>query len=65
VEPIYVDPREFAEALTGRGVPTSPRTLERWRRHGRGPRFVRVEGRVFYLRGELDRLAPPPAEPLR
>ena len=26
----------------------SPRTLERWRRQGHGPRWIRLKGRVLY-----------------
>lgn len=29
-------------------------TLEKMRCHGKGPRFLRLGGRVFYLRQDLD-----------
>lgn len=32
-----------------------PKTLAMWQLHGRGPRSVKVGGRVFYYREELDR----------
>jgi predicted site-specific integrase-resolvase len=32
----------------------APRTLERWRRDGSGPRFVRVGKRVGYTRDALE-----------
>ena len=31
----------------------SPRTLERWRWLGRGPRFLKVGGRVVYAYGAI------------
>ena len=34
--------------------PLSPRTLEKWRIVGGGPAFIRVGGRVFYSRRDLD-----------
>ena len=33
----------------------SPRTLERYRVTGEGPRFLKVGTRVFYLQSELDK----------
>ncbi len=30
------------------------KTLARWRREGDGPRFIKVEGNVRYLRADLD-----------
>jgi len=32
----------------------SPTTRERWRQTGRGPRFLRVEGRIEYELAELE-----------
>lgn len=34
--------------LTGYSVLASASKLKRWRSQGRGPDFIRVEGRVFY-----------------
>ena len=31
------------------------RTLERWRLEGKGPRFLKLGGKVLYLKSELDR----------
>lgn len=33
----------------------SPRTIERWRRLGKGPDFVRLEGRVAYRESAIAR----------
>ena len=33
----------------------SPRTLERYRVTGEGPKYLKVGRRVFYRRGDLDR----------
>lgn len=33
----------------------SPRTLEQWRWLGKGPRFLKIGGRVLYPDAELDR----------
>jgi len=55
----------------------SPRTLERWRYQGTGPRFLKVGGRVIYrltdiesfeaeqLRAAGARQVAPPTAPLR
>jgi len=32
-----------------------PKTLAQWALQGKGPQFVKVGGRVFYYRAELDR----------
>jgi hypothetical protein len=32
----------------------SPKTLAQWQVYGKGPRSVRVAGRVFYYRDDLD-----------
>jgi excisionase family DNA binding protein len=41
--------REAAEYLR-----VAPRTLQRWRQLGRGPRFVRAGRRVLYRQRDLD-----------
>ncbi len=40
--------KEVADYLTRLGVQTSARTLESWRREGKGPDCVRIEGRIRY-----------------
>jgi hypothetical protein len=42
--------REHAALYLG----VKPKTLAMWALHGRGPRSLKVGGRVFYLRGDLD-----------
>jgi hypothetical protein len=42
--------RENAAAYLG----VKPKTLSMWALLGKGPRFVKVGGRVFYYRPELD-----------
>jgi hypothetical protein len=42
--------REDAAKYLGR----APKTLAMWALQGKGPRFVKVAGRVFYYRRELD-----------
>jgi hypothetical protein len=32
----------------------SPRTLEQWRWRGRGPRFLKIGGRVIYQLSEIE-----------
>ena len=44
-EPEYLQPRELAERW--RGVVTLS-TLDNWRSQNRGPRFVKIGGRVLY-----------------
>ena len=39
----------------------SPKTLAMWALHGQGPRFVKVAGRVFYYRADLDQFIAGPA----
>ena len=43
--------RENAAKYLGR----KPKTLAMWSMEGRGPRSVRVGGRVFYFQDDLDR----------
>jgi hypothetical protein len=45
---------EGAGRYLGGEKPLSPRTLERWRLEGTGPRYVRVGGRVRYKKSALD-----------
>ena len=45
---------QAAQHLKGRGTPFTPGTLEVWRSLGKGPRFIRVGGRIFYEPSALD-----------
>lgn len=49
--------REAAAYLAAIGCPFTFGTLEVWRSRGRGPRFHRVGGRVFYAPADLDAFA--------
>lgn len=44
----YFTERELASRLS-----ISPRTAQKWRYEGRGPRFVKAEGAVRYLESEV------------
>lgn len=46
--PLVHTPEEAAEQLL-----TTPRTMERWRGNGTGPRFVRIGRRVGYRPEDL------------
>lgn len=50
-EPEYLQPRELAERW--RGVVTLA-TLDNWRSQSRGPRFVKIGGRVLYPVAEVE-----------
>lgn len=41
-------PRHLNQIELSRRWGLSPRTLERWRRLGQGPRFLKIGGRVLY-----------------
>ena len=45
----YLDQKELAARWR-----MSPRTLEQWRWQGRGPRFLKIEGRVIYPLPEIE-----------
>lgn len=47
--PLVFTPAEAAARLL-----TKPRTLERWRTNGTGPRYVRIGRRVAYRPCDLD-----------
>ena len=36
------------------GGDISPRTVEKWRLTGRGPKFVRAGGRILYRKSDVD-----------
>ncbi len=48
---------EAAEYLKDIGTPFSAGTLEVWRSQGRGPRFSRLNRKVFYYAHDLDEYA--------
>ena len=48
---------EASGFLKEHGTPFTPGTLEVWRCLGRGPRFRRVNRRVFYLQSDLEAFA--------
>ena len=48
------DERRAGVYLGGENKPISPRTFQRWRQHGTGPRFVRVGSLIRYRRADLD-----------
>jgi hypothetical protein len=50
-EPEYLQPRELAARW--RGVVTLS-TLDNWRSQSRGPRFVKIGGRVLYPVAEVE-----------
>jgi len=56
-----LDQQQVADVLSSRRangtrvVGVSPRTLEYWRTHGGGPRFVKLGRRVMYRRGDVRR----------
>ena len=47
--PTFLPPDEAAKAIH-----TSTRTLERWRRNGDGPKFVKLGGRILYRPEDID-----------
>jgi excisionase family DNA binding protein len=46
---VFLTPRELAKLLR-----RSERTLARWRREGRGPRFTKEGSRILYPRSEVE-----------
>jgi len=51
--PKNLNTKKAAEFLTGLGIPFSKKTLEIWRSQGRGPKYKRVGGSVFYTESAL------------
>jgi len=45
---------EAAQRMKEHGVSTSPGVLGAWRHYNRGPRFVRIGGRIFYEPSAVD-----------
>jgi predicted site-specific integrase-resolvase len=43
----YFTPEELCREIGGK-KPLSPRTLERWRRNGKGPPIVQIGNKNFY-----------------
>jgi hypothetical protein len=48
------DERAAGVRLGGTDRPISPRTFQRWRQRGAGPKFVRVGNQIRYRRQDLD-----------
>jgi len=44
----------FTTAEMSAILKVSPRTMERWRRESRGPRYIVVEGQIRYLQSDVD-----------
>ena len=51
---ILFDTKAAGVYLGGPNSPISPRTLERWRKEGQGPRFLKVGHAVRYAQVDLD-----------
>lgn len=47
-----IDRLTTAEAA--KALQVTPRTLQRWRREGVGPAYLRMEGRIYYTTEFLD-----------
>jgi predicted DNA-binding transcriptional regulator AlpA len=53
---VILETRDLADRLTGpSGTGPSPRTLERWRTTGAGPRFIKLGHRVAYRQSDVER----------
>ena len=50
----FLDRREAADYLTGRGLRVSKNTLQKWVTTGGGPAYRRFGLRAVYLREDLD-----------
>lgn len=46
--------KQAAEYFSKNGIPFSQGTLEVWRCQGRGPKYRKLNSRVFYLKKDLD-----------
>ena len=46
---LHVDQKDLAQRWR-----MSPRTLEQWRWQGRGPRFLKIGGRVVYRLADIE-----------
>lgn len=44
----------LSEKLLARRWGLSHRTLERWRREGRGPGYLKIVGRIVYRLGDIE-----------
>ena len=49
-----MDLRHFNQVQLARRWSISPRTLERWRWLGRGPRYLKIGGRVVYRLDDVE-----------
>lgn len=52
--PAFLSPDEAGHYLGTDGRPIPLATLQYWRSHGRGPRFMKIGKRVVYARADLD-----------
>jgi Helix-turn-helix domain len=48
------DERAAGVLLGGTDRPISPRTFQRWRQRGLGPKFVRIGNQIRYRRSDLE-----------
>lgn len=49
-----LDRKGAADFLEKMGAPYSPKTLDKYRSTGQGPKFYRVLGRIYYLPADLE-----------
>lgn len=54
-EPQFLNTDEASKFLAAIGVPIAPQTLKNDRSRGRGPRYVKVGGKVRYKKADLER----------
>ena len=54
VKPGILQDGRMDRASAARYLGCKPQTLAKWAMQGRGPRCVRVVGRVFYFKHDLD-----------
>ena len=47
-------PEHLSEKLLARRWGLSHRTLERWRHDGHGPAYLKIGGRIVYLRSDIE-----------
>jgi hypothetical protein len=52
---VIYDERGAGIYVGGNDKPVSPRTFQRWRQRGVGPKFLRVGNQIRYRKEDLDR----------
>ena len=52
--PVDLTHSELTDVEAGAYMRLNPKTLANWRSKGRGPKFLKIGGRVLYPRAELD-----------